>query len=276
MSHCFPYPPPGYVKNGIRDEGLIESIKLQREGEKAKKKRKERKKEKKLEKKEKEKVQGSEAVESKKHRHKKRHKDDRNREDHKEGGLQKKIENEFEKSSLTEEHGHPVGSQNSSDNTLSSTKRQKLSSPLDGESNSSECLCVFPFRGGGCLLVGEMCPKLMLRVNEEKSCLSTRVSQSSAQMAETVVPSSLCGRCSPQLALKSRDVIENWVPPPTELDCTFDDKEWLFRAKQDQICEAKIGEVGSLGLPLSNSTTLPHVCYLLEADIYALPFTVPY
>ncbi|XP_031276743.1 glutamic acid-rich protein-like [Pistacia vera] len=154
MSRCFPYPPPGYVKNGIRDEALIESIKgtmeeelkkscdlkLQREGEKAKKKRKERKKEKKLEKKEKEKVQGSEAVESKKHRHKKRHKDDRNQEDQKEGGLQKKTENELEKSILTEEHGHP--------------HQKTLSSPLDGENNSGECLCVFAFRWGGCLLIG--------------------------------------------------------------------------------------------------------------------------
>lgn len=28
MSRCFPYPPPGYVRNGIRDEALIESIKV--------------------------------------------------------------------------------------------------------------------------------------------------------------------------------------------------------------------------------------------------------
>ncbi|KAJ0040365.1 hypothetical protein Pint_28498 [Pistacia integerrima] len=93
-------------------------LKPQREGEKAEKERKERKKERKLEKKEKEKVWGSGAVESKKHRHKKRPKDDRNQEDQKGGGLQKKTKNELEKSSLTKEHGHPVGSQNSSDKAL--------------------------------------------------------------------------------------------------------------------------------------------------------------
>ncbi|KDO71300.1 hypothetical protein CISIN_1g0156881mg, partial [Citrus sinensis] len=27
MSRCFPYPPPGYARNGIRDEALAESIK---------------------------------------------------------------------------------------------------------------------------------------------------------------------------------------------------------------------------------------------------------
>ncbi|XP_031250430.1 uncharacterized protein LOC116108322 [Pistacia vera] len=235
---------------------------------------------------------GSGAVESKKHRHKKRHKDDKNQEDQKGGGLQKKVENELEKSRLTEEHGHPIRSQNSSDSTLSNTKRQKLNSPLDGENNSRTSIRIWlplqrqndpevlPSREQPCSASGgiddactqvmqehahrigleegelpcstskEMCSELMLRLNEEKPCLSIRVSQSSAQMAEIVVPSSLCDRCSPQLALKCRDVIKNWVTPPTELDCTFDDKEWLFRAKQDQICGAKIGEVGSLGLPL--------------------------
>lgn len=28
MSRCFPYPPPGFVKKGICDETLIESIKV--------------------------------------------------------------------------------------------------------------------------------------------------------------------------------------------------------------------------------------------------------
>lgn len=127
-----------------------------------------------------------------------------------------------------------------------------------------------------CSAAAEMCPELTLRVNEEKPCLSTSVSESSAQMAETVVPSSLCGRCSPQLALKFRDVIENWVPPPMEPDCTFGYKEWLFGTRQDRIHGAKICEAGGLGLPHANSTTLPHVCYLPEVDMYALPFTVPY
>ncbi|GFZ10447.1 hypothetical protein Acr_21g0010460 [Actinidia rufa] len=50
MSRCFPYPPPGYSAKNDRNEALIESIKLQKEREKAKA---ERKKERKREKKEK-------------------------------------------------------------------------------------------------------------------------------------------------------------------------------------------------------------------------------
>lgn len=125
-----------------------------------------------------------------------------------------------------------------------------------------------------CSTSTEMCPELILRISEEKPCDSTRVSESSAQMAETVVPSSLCC-CSPQ-SLKLRDFIENWFPPPMEPDCSSDDMEWLFGTKQDKKCGAKIAKVGSLGLPHANYTTLPHACYLPEADIYALPFTLPY
>ncbi|XP_039069682.1 UPF0329 protein ECU05_1680/ECU11_0050-like [Hibiscus syriacus] len=111
MSRCFPFPPPGYVKNGIRDEALIESIKLKREEEKAKKERKKEKKDKKREKKEIDKARNSGETESKKHGHKKRHKDERSQEGKKGGDCQKRRQNEvecFEKSTLTEEHGQAV------------------------------------------------------------------------------------------------------------------------------------------------------------------------
>jgi hypothetical protein len=83
-------------------------LKLQREGEKAKK---ERKKEKQREKKEKEKAQENGEIDNKKYRHKKRHKKERSQEDQKGGDHQKRRENEaetLEKSSLTEQHGHLV------------------------------------------------------------------------------------------------------------------------------------------------------------------------
>ncbi|GKV41425.1 hypothetical protein SLEP1_g48962 [Rubroshorea leprosula] len=134
MSRCFPYPPPGYVKNGIRDEALIESIKLKREEEKA---RKGRKKEKKCEKKAKERAREGGEIEGKKHRHRKRHRDERSQ-DPKGGDHQKRSETEVEnneKSSLTEEDGQAVGSQNSSDSTLNSNKRQKQSPPSDSSHN---------------------------------------------------------------------------------------------------------------------------------------------
>lgn len=382
MSRCFPYPPPGYARNGIRDEALVESIKLQREGQKAKK---EKKKEKKQEKREKGKTRGGGDIESKKHSHKKRRKDERSKEDQKGGELQKRTENEteqIEKSSLTEERGHPVGSQTSSDSTLNSNKRQRLSLPPNGRHNAGSiirirlpaqrhrdpevlplreqpCLapgssddasvqvmhepapipsregvenpcsasgkmcpefamrlskknpCLVPGRiedasihlmhepvprsGGGvvenpCSTSRKMCPEHSVRLCKEKPRLPTAVSESSkkprlstgdsecySQMAETSVPSKFCGSCSPLLASKFLDVIENWVPPPMPSDSNdFGDQEWLFVTKQrsrDKRCD-----LDSVGVTTShaNTTTWPRVCYLPEADVYALPFTVPF
>lgn len=130
-------------------------MKIQRDEETA---RKERKKEKKREKKEKEKARENGEIDNKKHRHKKRHREERSQEDQKGGDPHKrrKYETEnLEKSSVTEEHGHPVGSQNSSDSTLNSNKRQKQSlSSSDGKHNSGECDYASSLPGEGCLLVG--------------------------------------------------------------------------------------------------------------------------
>lgn len=132
-------------------------LKLQREREKAKKEsKKDRKKEKKREKKDKEKKDKEKKekdkakshgdVESKKHSHKKKRKHERNEVDKIAGDLKKRAENEaeqLEKSSLTEEHGNPVGFQNSPDSTLNSCKRQKLSTQSDATHNPGECICVY-------------------------------------------------------------------------------------------------------------------------------------
>ncbi|XP_076913481.1 uncharacterized protein LOC143572125 [Bidens hawaiensis] len=53
MSRCFPYPPPGYYRNGPTHDALIESIKLQKDTDKTKA---DRKKEKKAKKERKEKI----------------------------------------------------------------------------------------------------------------------------------------------------------------------------------------------------------------------------
>ncbi|CAN6541501.1 unnamed protein product [Malus baccata var. baccata] len=107
-------------------------LKLQREDEKAKK---EKKREKKREKKEKKAQENGEP--ENKHSHKRRHKDEKGR-DH---GKKRKHETEnLDKSGLTEEHEQPVGSQNSSDSTVNSNKRQKQDSPPDGRHNSASIL----------------------------------------------------------------------------------------------------------------------------------------
>ncbi|KAI3816982.1 hypothetical protein L1987_10768 [Smallanthus sonchifolius] len=130
MSRCFPYPPPGYCRNGATYEALIESIKLQKENDKAKaerKKEKRAKKEKKEKKeKEKEKRKNDEKVKLQKNQSQDSHK------------LQKvagfteaqikgtKTNTELlEKSDLTEEHGQPINPSYSSDSTQNSNKRRR-------------------------------------------------------------------------------------------------------------------------------------------------------
>ncbi|KAG1361958.1 stress response protein nst1 [Cocos nucifera] len=126
MSRCFPYPPPP----PYYEEGLIESIKLQKEREKAKK---ERSKEKKREKKEKREKAGQENSDCKVHSHNKRKYEEKSRLDQKDGYNAKATTassmEQLEKSGLTEEHEQPCSIQNtydSSESSQDSSKRRKL------------------------------------------------------------------------------------------------------------------------------------------------------
>ncbi|KAK8607446.1 hypothetical protein V6N13_053181 [Hibiscus sabdariffa] len=325
MSRCFPYPPPGYVKNGIRDEALIESIKIKREEEKAKKdrkKEKKEKKEKKREKKERDNARDSGETKSKKHGHKKRHKDERSQDGQKGGDHRKKRKNEvecYEKSTLTEEHGHAVGPQNSSDSTLNSSKRQKLSSPPDSGHNSGSIIRirlpsqrhkdpeVLPSKEQPCSTSGKideafvqgtrehvprpgreseehLCSTASIRHSElthklskEKPCSSSGASESVVCNAQATLPTSLCSSCSPTLALGFKNLVEDWVVPTLQSELTsFGDEDWLFQKKQnlnDGVKSIKDGNIGSCQM---NSTSWPHAIFLPEADIYALPYTVPF
>ncbi|XP_043697250.1 splicing regulatory glutamine/lysine-rich protein 1-like isoform X2 [Telopea speciosissima] len=141
MSRCFPYPPPGYErKSGALDEALINSIKKERE--KGKKERKKEKKREKKEKKGREREKGG--VEEKLQKHVKRLKNERSKVEHKGGDHPRKEEAEqFERSGLTEEHGHPVAAQNlydSSDSTQNSHKRKKHCSPSSSSHNLGSIL----------------------------------------------------------------------------------------------------------------------------------------
>ncbi|XP_022775439.1 vicilin-like seed storage protein At2g18540 isoform X2 [Durio zibethinus] len=323
MSRCYPYPPPGYVKNGIRDEALIKSIK--REEEKAKKERKKEKrekKEKKREKKERDKARGSGEFESKKYGHNKRHKDERSQEDKIGGDHQKRRENEveiFEKSTLTEEHGHAVGPQNSSDSTLNSNKRQKLSSPPDSGHNPGSIIRirlpsqrhkdpeVLPSKEQPCSTSGRIddafvqgmhehaprpgreleehpCstssirwPEVTFKLSKEKPCPSSGASES--VNAEASLSSNLCSTCSPILALEFKNLVEDWVVPTLQMQSeltSFNHEDWLFQKKLNHKSWVEGSKDGNVGSSQINSKTWPHARYLPEADIYALPFTVPF
>ncbi|KAA8528766.1 hypothetical protein F0562_036121 [Nyssa sinensis] len=76
-----------------------------------------------------------------------------------------------------------------------------------------------------------------------------------------------------------RDLVENWVPlplAPQSEQSDFDDLEWLFGRKH----QSKHGEKRSTFSDDANccgsSELWPRAQYFPEADIYALPYTVPF
>ncbi|ANM68147.1 hypothetical protein AT4G35940 [Arabidopsis thaliana] len=154
MSRCFPFPPPGYVLNGIRDEAVIvssikgveekakkEQRRKDRRSDKKDKKDKKERKEKKEKKEKKRKEREGKEVGSEKRSHKRRRKEDGAKVDlfHK---LKESEVNCLEKSSLTVERELLQStSQNSCDSTLNSNemlpKQKEVQQPLDGRHNNN-------------------------------------------------------------------------------------------------------------------------------------------
>ncbi|KAI3428925.1 uncharacterized protein J3R85_008945 [Psidium guajava] len=272
MSRCFPYPPPGYARNGVRDEALIESIK--REVEKAKK---ERRKEKKLEKKEKKKALENGGSKDKKQSHKRRNEGERTQDDQKARDHRKKRKHNtehFERSNLTEEHGKPVDSLNSLDSTMNSSKKQKQILPPDGGHNPASIIRIrLPLqrhKDPEMLPSGEQPCSAPVRTDHfghekhehaprssterrERPCStslssgegsasklgsteqrpSSGVAEMSSRKNGTLSSLSFDNRGLSPSEIKYRNLIENWVPLSVDSGCTdLDDQEWLFDRKQ--------------------------------------------
>lgn len=303
------------------DKAQIESIKLQQAAEKDKKDRrkerkdkKERKERKGEEKKNDKATKKGEKSESKKDSHKRKN-DERSQKAHKLGD-EKKKENEteqFERSGLTEEFGHPVSSINhceSPDSSLNSNKRQKCNSISDGKHNSGSIIRIrLPLQRhkdpevllpskeqpqpGIALtstdaLVKDEC-KVAPRLGSEHLCSVSRTSDQghSIKLSNKVKPRHPTDKAevtpassglSP-IELQFRNLIENWVPPPMQAHYTeFDDQKWLFESKKKD-CTAKVASTKvacSKGLSCGNSISWPRACFLPEAEIYALPYTIPF
>ncbi|XP_030441102.1 uncharacterized protein LOC115663224 [Syzygium oleosum] len=315
MSRCFPYPPPGYARNGVRDEALIESIK--REVEKAKK---ERRKEKKREKKEKKVALENGGSKDKKHSHKRRNEGKRTQEDQKAGDHRKKRKHDtehFEKSNLTEEHGKPVNSLNSTDSTMNRSKKQKQILPPDGGHNPASIIRIrLPLqrhKDPEMLPSGEQPCSAPVRLDvfghekhehaprsstdqREHPCsislsagegsasklgpteqrLSSGVAETSSRKNGTSSSPSLDERGLSPSEIKYRNLVENWVPPSFHSGCAdLDDQEWLFERKQLN-CDAGKCKADYDGLTYGSPSPWPRMHYLPEVDMYALPYTVPY
>ncbi|KAM0019615.1 hypothetical protein Hdeb2414_s0025g00657821 [Helianthus debilis subsp. tardiflorus] len=122
MSRCFPYPPPGYYRNGATaHDALIESIKLQKKTDKTKSERKKEKKDKKEKKVKRQKEKRNNEVSHKVWQN------SANCTDPQSKGTNASTE-VLDKSDLTQEHGQPISSHQpsySSDSTQNSNKRKR-------------------------------------------------------------------------------------------------------------------------------------------------------
>ncbi|KAL6993411.1 hypothetical protein U1Q18_011529 [Sarracenia purpurea var. burkii] len=305
MSRCFPYLRPGYGKIGTGHESLIESNKKREKAEEDREVKKRKRKE--------EKNQQNGEIDKKKSVHNKRHKDEKSHNNHKGKEHRKRRKNEteqFEKSSLTEEHEHPVSCQNlrySSISTLNSSKRQKQCSPIDGSTirirlpfkrqkdpkvlpNTKPARSAFAnsddfFQEANDPALGQIehldpstaitSRDLTFILSEDSPCFSSTACEIFAPKALTAaIPCSYDNQAP--FNSKFRDLVENWVPPLLQSECThLEDQEWLFCPQPNLNFETqRFKQADSGSLSSESSTSMPHLCYLSEADIYALPFTL--
>lgn len=81
-----------------------------------------------------------------------------------------------------------------------------------------------------------------------------------------------------KVELEYRSLFENWDPPQLQSQhIGQDDEEWLFRGRnQDVRVERKLKPFSDPISCSSASVSGPRAQYLHEADVYALPFTVPF
>ncbi|XP_060199852.1 uncharacterized protein LOC132628135 [Lycium barbarum] len=303
MSRCFPYPPPGYSMNRANNEALIESIKLQKEREIAKAEKKDKKREKKREEKKAKKEKKSNlGFDKATHESKGKY-------------LFKCLEDEaeqLERSNLTEEHGNAVCSQNSScssDSTQNSNKRKRPASPSHAGIQAHGSIIRIRLSKKG--VHGEISaskekhlPKpaqpeaevTVRAIAERANPLSKATNnQGCRPPLPVVVPSaSTSGRihsvavdkatpsCSKvhenSIEFQYKNLIENWLPPSLlqsdHLDVD-DDQAWLFQRKPKQR-RVEETNVCSNDTTCGSSALWPRAQYLQGADLYALPFTIPF
>lgn len=95
---------------------------------------------------------------------------------------------------------------------------------------------------------------------------------------ETAGSSSLCASESLPVELQYRNLIKNWVPQPLRCEhADLDDQGWLFRTRKNHRCGVGTSK-SSLDCSTFEGSSLwpPRACYLPEAEIYALPYTIPF
>ncbi|GMH18023.1 hypothetical protein Nepgr_019864 [Nepenthes gracilis] len=313
MSRCFPYLPPGYAGKCASNEALILSIKLQREGEKAKSDRKKERNRAKKEKRPEEKTKGTADRKTKKFTEEKSCHDHRCRTLPRGGHIAHGQEesSHLEKSSVTEEHGRPCSS---SDTTENSTKRKRHPMPpnfiqsrgniirIQFSCHRQEDLATSSNRGQLCSTSGKteplaIQPESRVNLNRFQNVHHPNSATSSIALnlvpkldkmvhplqhkTEIVVPSDVASTSHDKKMQKMKGVygnlFESWVPPPLQcaLPNNFDDQDWLFTTKGQSYSGAESLKAGEYlpDLPCHGSAALQlRPQYLQDSAFSSPPF----
>ncbi len=97
------------------------------------------------------------------------------------------------------------------------------------------------------------------------------------EKSETAKSSSLSKNGSLHIESQYRVLIVNWVPPPLLNEHSkFDDQEWLFQRRQPRSDMIRKTNACNDDFCHGSYILYPHAQYLPEADIYALPYVVPF
>ncbi|KAJ4889085.1 Uncharacterized protein Rs2_28833 [Raphanus sativus] len=303
MSRCYPFPPPGYI---IRDGSLIESVKGAKEGAKRDRKHKKDKKRKERD--------NESAHRSKKHRHHKRRRKDASKKVDDGRGLVTGDELEcLEKSCLTVDFEHQTSSQNSCDSSRPDHIKSPLL--LDGRQYGSEASIRILLHGkehehqDAEVMITNEDPSesldhasaneapldpLMLCQEKRRREITTKLSkekktvplESDSRISkplgkethqETVGTSKLCSKCPPSTAVRFLNLIENWAPDrvQSKLTDSEDQELWLFMKVGAKRHHHQVS-IQTTSNGSSSMVWRPTANFLPEAELHALPFTVPF
>ncbi|KAG7966826.1 hypothetical protein I3843_08G067700 [Carya illinoinensis] len=307
MSRCYPYPPLGFVKDGGQ---WIDCIKLQREREKIKTEiQKEKKREKEKRKSDRGKKISTDTGHGKRRKldYQKCDEQERSKEKSLGAHIQKRIEAEaeqLERSGITDEHEQPTCSINvCSDSLQGSNKRIRDSSPTSGLRSHGTIVRIrlhskgqdneklrftcgraddfhaqhkngsvnFPSQEQGCFTNTKeniLAEKLNIRPKKEATCPVPGRHETTTSYKNEIPAESLY-----------RTSIENWVLPPPQYhqgNDFSDDEEWLFKTQRENRYECERYEARNDAIGCRSPMLRPRAYFLPEADVYALPYTVPF
>ncbi|CAI9786527.1 unnamed protein product [Fraxinus pennsylvanica] len=308
MSRCFPYPPPGFSLGKVGNEALVESIKLQMETERVAKEL--RKKEKRKEKKEKrkEKKDKTKAYTEKNWEAPKSGCFPKVIEAEAEHLEKSSVTEEHEKPIYLCLPSSP------SDSTGNSNKRKRHSSPLVGSHDRGNIIRIrllppkkpkeqdneiagrtnFPAEHNNEIAIVSSQEKNFSTENnnsivgafpigtiKEPVCSTSGRDEAAATThgkARTASGHDTAMTNMQKVELKYKSLFENWDPPQLlAQDIGQDDEEWLFRGRNQDVHVGRKIKLFSDPISCSSTSALgPRAQYLQEADVYALPYTVPF